>query len=248
VSVQLTETNQKHCQQGLLEIDHICLCLPELPSVSQLQELGVVCNESTLSYPDRGTVSRVIFFSQMYLEFVAVVDSAMANQFALRTGLDFAARAQWQRSRASPFGIALRHRLDVKKFVRSRRFSRQVGATLPQLDGLTLSFSTDNLTDQTDPFCFVVPEALSLPALINSDMESYRRRVSHPLGMEELTHAVLKMSYTEPQSPPMRLLAETQILTLVSGSSPLLELTFDGYQQSKQLDLRALDMPLVLKF
>ncbi len=246
--VQLTETNHKHCQQGLLEVDHICLCLPELPPVSQLQELGVVCSESTLSYPDRGTVSRVIFFSQIYLEFVAVVDLAMANQFALRTGLDFAARTRWQRSRASPFGIALRHRADGGKFVRSRRFPRQAGAALPPMDGLALSFSTDNLADQTAPFCFVVPEALSLPVLINSDLESYRRRVSHPLGMEDLTHAVLKMKYTKPQSPPMRLLAETQILTLVSGSSPLLELTFDNHQQNKQLDLRSLDMPLVLKF
>jgi hypothetical protein len=245
VAVQFVTPSQKVCQEGLLEIDHVFICLSVLPVAAWFREAGLVLAEPTLFYPDRGTVSQVVFFETMYLEFIQVVDWDAAKQFAITTGIDFVERCEWQRSGASPFGLALRHRQEETPLIRSRR-SPRVTAT-DALPDLPLSFSSDNLLAQTDPLCFVVPGAIALTTLIDGNSEPYRRRVCHPLGMERLTQTVIKMKFSN-RSQPLQFLQDAGIATLEPGSFPCLELTFDRQQQNKRLDLQPINVPLMLKF
>jgi Glyoxalase-like domain len=246
VVVQFVASSQKVYQQGLLEIDHVFICLSALPVAAWFREAGIVGAEPTVFHPDRGTVSQVVFFETMYLEFIEVVDWDAAKRFASQTGIDFAARCNWQQSGASPFGIGLRHRPDQNTAIRSRR-SPQLSAT-DSLQDLPLSFSSENLLAQSDPLCFVVPGAMALPALIDSNSERYRRKVRHPLGMERLTQTVIKLKNSRTRSQPIQFLQDAGIAILEPGSAPCLELTFDQQQQCKRLDLQMIAVPLVLKF
>lgn len=244
--IQLVTSNHKTRQSTLLEIDHIFVCLSALPPASCLQEVGFVCVEPTLFQSDRGTISQVIFFETMYLEFIEVVDRQAAKEFAEKTGIDFVQRCNWQQSSASPFGLALRHRLESGAVVRSRRLP-QLDVT-DQVDNLPLSFSAENLSTQSDPLCFVVPGGIALPSLIDCQSERYREKVSHPLGMERLTHTVMREKQPSQRSQPIQFLQDAGLLTIELGKTPLLELTFDHHQQNKILDLQLIELPLMLKF
>jgi Glyoxalase-like domain len=246
VSIQSATLSSKTHPIGLLEIDHVFICVSVLPTASLLQEAGFVNAEPTLFQPDRGTVSQVIFFETMYIEFIEVVDDQAAQRFAAKTGIDFIRRCQWRQSQASPFGVALRRRAENGTFVRSRRLLQQIQLEHP--DHLRLSFSPENLSMQSVPLCFVVPESLALPSLIDCQSERYRQKVAHPLGMERLTHTMIRGSLTHAQSQPFQMLQSMGVLMIEESELPLLELTFDHHQQRKQLDWQCLDLPLMLRF
>jgi hypothetical protein len=246
VLTQSVTLNHKIRQSGLLEIDHIFICLSALPAASWLQEVGFVCAESKLFQVDRGTLSQVIFFETMYLELIEVVDCQAAERFAIETGINFIDRCHWQWSGASPFGLALRPKLEENSSVRSRRVPNLFASQ--SIDELSLSFSSENLLTPADPLCFVVPSAVALPALIDCHSEQYRQKVSHPLGLERLTHTRIQGQKSILRSQPIQFLQEAGMLTIALGQSPLLELTFDHHQQNKVLDFQRFDLPLVLKF
>jgi hypothetical protein len=226
---------------ALLEIDHIVVCVPQPPEASWLQEMGFVFSGSTLFYPERGTSSQVVFFENFYLEFVWVRSVAAASRYAARSGIDFVSRSNWRSTNASPFGIGVRQKPDWED-------TEAVQSEDCDLDNLQVGFSGENLAFQSEPLCFVVPDAIALTSLMDQNREMHWRLTAHPLGMRQLTQAQIRISSPMPFSQPISLLSEEGVLEVEVASSPGLALTFDQGMQQKKIDLNQIEIPLILKF
>lgn len=89
-------------------IDHVFVMVtPEAPEVARLTALGLA-ESFRRAHPGQGTTNACFCFDNAYLELLWLTAPTEAASCALaRSGL--AARADWRRSAASPFGIALRH-------------------------------------------------------------------------------------------------------------------------------------------
>lgn len=228
--------------ESLLEIDHCFICLPAPVAASALVELGLNCLPQAISRPQQGTVSRPIFFENMYLELIWVEDIQAARRHARQSKIDFLARAQQQ---ASPFGIALRQTLNRA----DRPFDLLPDQTTDrEIAGASINFAADNLRSPAEPLCFVIPDPLSLLSLLDRTSIFHRQMVSHPAGMRRLT----KTRITAPTSASrfsrsVSLLRQDGIAELATGAS-LLELSFDNRQQQQTLDLRQLEIPVVLHY
>lgn len=92
-----------------LELDHVfCFCSPELLEVAALESHGFRVNAGR-RHQAQGTANRAVMFRENYFEFLFLADEeeAKANPLQLHR------RAHWQKTGASPFGIALRGTLSA---------------------------------------------------------------------------------------------------------------------------------------
>jgi hypothetical protein len=233
---------------SLLEIDHVLVCLPEPPATQWLSAAGLQCESPRLQHMERGTASQLLFFENIYLEFAWVEDELLAETYAQRTGIDFYGRSLWRETQASPFAFGLRQRSD--RSVQSRSQVQQIWDAPNQAE-MAFSFSSQNLANQSEPLCFMIPEELSLTRLMGAFQERFQALVNHDLGIQRLTQAEVSLQRTasrSPQSTSLDLLEQEGLVNLRTGSQPSLELVFDAHRQGKCLDLQAIAIPLVLKY
>jgi hypothetical protein len=236
---------------SLLEIDHVLVCLPQPPAVDWLQGAGLRCDSPRLQHMERGTASQLLFFENIYLEFAWVEDELLAETYAQRTGIDFYGRSLWRETQASPFAFGLRQRRD--RSVQDRSQLQQVWDAPNQAE-MAFSFSSQNLANQSEPLCFVIPEELSLTRLMGAFNERFQALVNHDVGMQRLTQAEVSLQLGQArgvrsaQSSSLELLQQEGLVNLRFGSQPFLELVFDAHRQGRCLDLQAIDVPVVLKY
>ncbi|MCC5667847.1 VOC family protein [Nostoc sp. CHAB 5784] len=229
---------------SLLEVDHIFICVEDAPKVELFGRAGLMFASPPVQQVERGTASQILFFENFYLEFIWVENEVTAEIYAVRTGIDFLARSHWQQTQISPFGIALHQQsratssLDEDKFERSQS----------QKTELQLSFSSQNLVTQTEPLCFVIPDAIALPTLLKNFPNFQKQFVSHPLGLRKMTGIEATVAHTYPLTQPLALLVQDGVVQIEQGISPCLQLTFDNHIQQGVLDARAIGIPLILKF
>ncbi len=227
----------------LLEVDNIFICVEEMPEEGFFQDAGLIFANTPVQQMERGTASQILFFENFYLEFVWVEDEFAAEIYAVRTGIDFLGRAHWQQSQVSPFGVALHQRSQTMQPFEEYDFCQ----SQPQASELLLSFSSDNLTNQSEPLCFMVPDAIALPTLLRKFPDFQRQFASHPLGIKRLTGIEINTTSKNPLTQPLGMLVQTGEIQIERGN-PCIQLTFDNHVQGGILDAREIDIPLILKF
>jgi hypothetical protein len=228
----------------LLEVDHLLLYDPEgVPGVSILQEFGLHCSEQVVRRESQGTVSKIFFFENTYLELLWLEDENAVKQQAAHTGMDILVRTRWQQTGASPFGIGLRCKPSPANL--RRRSSRIRWAEWMRL-GTPVNFSAENLASVAEPICFAIPHHLALTTWLNRSCERHRQLISHPLGVKQLTGVKIAVNSNEELTNAVSLLERHGVVAIERGPYPLLELTFDGGSRGKVLDARPI-LPMLLK-
>ena len=228
----------------LLEIDHMFVCIESAPDKLLLEQMGLLCSEYSLSRPEQGIASSLIFFENSYIELIWVEDEATAEIYAMRSGIDFFARTHWKKYCISPFGLALHQKTDI---VDPEIFYSKNLTDFQKLEKF-INFAASNLAEQVEPLCFIIPESLSLQALFNPSIDSHRQLVNHPLAIEKLTNIRVSIEKLGNLTNPLLMLERDGIIEIERNSFPLLELTFDYGRHRNNLDLRGIGIPIILKY
>lgn len=224
----------------LLEVDHLVVYVSEgTTSVSVLQEFGLHCSSRRVQRPEQGTASQIIFFENAYLELIWVEDEQAVEEYAARTGIDILKRTRWQQSRASSFGVGLRYAsgtADQRKYwvewMRSHTY---------------INLAAENLASLEEPLCFVIPDSIALTTWLDRSLEAHQQLISHPLGVRTLTGVKITVNSDKELTNSVSLLDRNGIVAIKRGTSPLLELTFDGGAKGKILDARPM-LPILLRY
>ncbi|MBD2252786.1 VOC family protein [Nostoc parmelioides] len=228
---------------SLLEVDHIFICVETAPALEFFAKQGLTVAKTPVRQQERGTASQIIFFENFYLEFIWVEDEVAAEIYAVRTGIDFLARSRRDDPKISPFGMALRQQHRTRKSLDEYEFRYSP----PGGSELLLSFSSDNLVTQTEPLCFVIPDAIALPKLKRNFPNLQQQWMSHALGLKKMTGIEVSAVSGDHLTQPLSLLSQDGVVQIESGS-PCVQLTFDNRVQRGMIDARKIDIPLILKF
>ncbi|HIK08377.1 MAG TPA: VOC family protein [Trichormus sp. M33_DOE_039] len=227
---------------SLLEVDHIFICVESAPELDFFAKQGLTLAQTSVEQPERGTASHIIFFENFYLEFVWIEDEVAAEIYAVRTGIDFLARSRRYDRKISPFGMALRQQSRTRPSLDEYDFRSPLAES-----ELLLSFSSENLVAQTEPLCFVIPDAIALPRLKRNFPNLQQQWMSHALGLKKMTGIEISAVSGDHLTQPLSLLSQDGVVQIESGS-PCVQLTFDNRVQRGIIDARKIDIPLVLKF
>jgi hypothetical protein len=227
---------------SLLEVDHIFICVESAPELEFLAKQGLTVATTSVKQPERGTASHIIFFENFYIELIWIEDEVAAEIYAMRTGIDFVARSRRYDPKISPFGLALRQRSHTKQPLDEYDFRSPLGGS-----ELLLSFSSDNLVTQTEPLCFVIPDAITLPRLKSNFPNLQQQWMSHAVGLKKMTGMEIAAVSGDDLTQPLALLSQDGVVQFESGS-PCVQLTFDNRVQKGIIDARKIDIPLILKF
>lgn len=227
--------------ETLLQIDHIFICLKTAPDKQFLQDLGLICGDNVTYHRQQGTASTIIFFENSYIEFIWVEDETMAEIYAMHSGIDFIARSYSLEKTASPFGVALHQKPDIIQYRNSLKINDKTSEQF-------INFANSNLVAQAEPLCFMIPESISFSNIFNPQFEAHQKLINHPLGIRKLTNTKIAMRKRGNLTNPISMLDRDGIIEIEQDSSPLLELTFDHSSRGENIDLRVIDIPIVLKF
>jgi hypothetical protein len=229
-----------------IELDHVYLYAPaqstEVAVVAALTQHGLRVSDQRRKFSD-GVVGRYVRFDNAYLE-VLWHDGVTSADATTRR------QAQWETTGASPIGIGLRR---VKGAPEELPFpTRRYSASWMQPGSEMRLLGAE--ADRRAPALFVVPEGQPDTAtleqrLVVAPSEGLRRRLNdrvHPLGIRYVT-GVRAVVHPSGVSEAVRMLSESGIVQIDSGSAPLLELRFDDIKRGESGDLRPI-LPLVLNY
>jgi len=232
-----------NCNHFPLELDQIFIWVkPAAPEAAVLEEFGIKHIPNTSEHLGQGTASKFFFFENAYLELIWISDENAAKQSMDRSGIDWRARADWQQTGASPFGIGLH---GISSPVDLNLFPLKYWAEWMQPD--TLIHFAESATNNLNPLYFIVPEYMSFATQSQQYPESIKKLVDlHPLGFKRLTDVKITVAAQTELSPIAALLGEQNIAHIETGTSSLLELIFDGGLPGKTFDARP-TLPMILK-
>ena len=227
--------------QSLFELDHITiLTRVDAPEAALLENLGFVRFGGVTQHEGMGTASTSFFFENAYLELLWAHDGELAQEKFSVVHYDLDARARWQDTLASPFGLMLRHSSPLTKGV------LEGSGAMPPVPTETFSFNNQPVEfsahNSAEPACGFLPTALTYPSFKHTITNR-----THALGMKEITRVTVSI-YDEFQlSPLARWLTVNQIAIIQPAAYANLEIEFDHGAQGESLNLRP-DLPLVLKY
>ena len=219
-----------------IELDHVVVFTHvNAPEAQTLESLGLRGFGGTTRHGNLGTSSTSFFFEQHYLELFWIHDEPAAQNALAPLGFDLDARVAWRGTSASPFGLMFRW--------------------LPGASG-PLPFPTRQLRAEWMPGEVFVDFAAEVSAepyygVVPGDLSylSFKSNIAEPAhiqGIKQLNRVWITVT-SDALSPIARLLSTNGLVSLQSGASPLMELTFDTGVQGKTLDIRP-TLPLVLTY
>lgn len=227
-----------------LQLDHVLVWVAKgAPEAKALESVGLQIQGHANKHTGQGTASKIFIFENLYFELIWIEDEQAVARNAARTGIDWTARAQWQKTGASPFGVALH-----------RPFDRNTAIPFPVtrywaewMKPDTIIEFAQTVNNPSEPMFFVVPDYISTDGPAMKDMLSKRfKRSPHQLGVSRVSK--LRIVQTGKKlTTTSELLSQGGIMKVETGKTPLLELTFDGGAQKKNTDLRP-QLPIVLKY
>ncbi|MFN6571997.1 VOC family protein [Dendronalium sp. ChiSLP03b] len=239
-----TTSLQMSTNDFFLEVDRIFICTAKgAESVSVLEELGFYCSNQLVQHVEQGTASRIIFFENTYLELIWVENRHLVKQQSVHVGVHILNRFHGQHIGVSPFGIGLRKKSDDSSLV--FRSTSNWTELIPEQ--MSISFATENLENQKEPFCFVIPDCIALTTWLDPSLTAHQQLISHPLGVKKLTNVKITVNSDKDLTDAMSVLCTHSAVTIERGKSPLLELTFDEGIRDKNLDARPI-LPILLKY
>lgn len=217
----------------LLEVDHIFICITAREqATTAFQKLGLCCPDYIIQNVEQGTASNLVFFQNAYLELIWIEDVNIFEQHPIEISINIAARAFWQQTGASPFGVCLRCKPNLPNLENPHPF---------------IFFTADNLSRTVEPACFFLPDLLTFTNQLASTSIIHKQLTSHPLGIKKLTDVMITVVSDEELSSTLNTLSTNGAVTVVRGRFPLLELTFDQGVKGKVLDVRPV-LPIRLKY
>ena len=209
-----------------------------------LRKLGFNCTELTKN-PAQGTVSTLIFFENIYLEFFWFDQTSHLAQSDMMTEFNFLARLNWLETGASPFGLGLSYPTDHTNFLTTTVGAR--GRDETRISEQLTRFYPSNLANPEEPICYFVPDYVAKGNRLDRLFATAEQIGTPTLGMRKLTHVKLKVISDRILTAPLVSLCAQNLLDINYRKHPLLELTFDDGNQKRFLDLRPL-MPMVLRY
>ena len=238
-----TTSPQISADDCFLEVDHIFICTTKgTESVSVLEELGLYCSNQLVQHVKQGTASKIIFFENTYLEVIWIEDKHLVEQQSELTDVQTLTRVRGQRIGASPFGIGLRRKSDESKLV--SHSTLYWAEWMPTK--MSISFAAENLANQQEPFCFVIPDCAAITSWLDPSLTAHQQLISHPLGVRKLTSVKIIINSDKDLTDAMSVLCVNSAVVIERGESPLLELTFDEGIRKKNLDARPI-LPILFK-
>ncbi len=243
-----------------LEIDRIFVCVEQgTTAVCILQELGLSCSSQILKSKSQGTLSKIFFFENMCLEIIWSAQSNFKCDYIvpdrpeggllkfnhsrnrLQTAINFAARYDWQQTKASPFGIGV-----SKKLGNYQKLNVCQDIVYDLIIDNHIYYTQQNQKNILEPFLFLVSDHLKIQP--NQNYLNQLSITTHPLGVRKITD--LKITLERGRRRASRLLSllkNNNLLAIDYGLQPLLELTFDSGLQGEILDARPI-LPMILKY
>ncbi|MEM9274641.1 MAG: hypothetical protein AAGA80_17010 [Cyanobacteria bacterium P01_F01_bin.143] len=238
-----TKSNLLGNSNFFLDIDRLFLCVANgLEAISILQEFGLCFSNTVIKSSSQNTSSQVCFFKNIYLEILWPENI----QQQIDTEINFSARANWQYTKASPFGIGLRIKrpyLQSDNELIKQYFIRDL------IIDEYLYYFRANQNNILEPFIFILPDYLEYNQMLAQNISSQNRYTSHPLGVKNVTDITIQFQDGRRRCSKIIdvLNNDNNIFDIVRASEPLLELTFDHGRQNKQLDARP-TLPLIIKY
>lgn len=217
-------------------IDHVFVFVDEDDGVPAMQRLGFAENYRR-RHTGQGTANACYCFDNAYLELLWPVDAAeLASPAVSPTGL--AERADWRRTGACPFGIALRpvgglvdenaEALPLDHWAYEAPFLPE-GMSLPVAD-----FSRDHRL----PFVFRSPGGTP-PIDWTDDRAGERQR---PAGWRQIDRVGLTLPDDAAVPDGLAALAEAGVIDLRSGAGPAMTLDLVGEGRRATLILPGFDL------
>jgi hypothetical protein len=207
----------------------------DAPEARLLEEAGLKLDPETAVHTGQGTASKFFSFENAYLELIWIADASTATA-------DWRERAAWRDTGASPFGLGLRRVSDVDAPApfATRRHS---APWMPRGAAIEIAVAAG---DVMEPFVFIVPPAMAVRPLETLSADE-REALVHPLGVRRVTGVGFGVHATGPHLPVVTTLAGLEVLDLIVGSLPALELTFDWSAHGQAVDL-APALPIRLRW
>jgi hypothetical protein len=227
-----------------LQLDHVLVWVSRgAPEAKAFESAGLQIQDRTNQHSGQGTASRVFIFANLYLELIWIEDEPAAARNAARTGIDMTTRAEWQKTGASLFGVGLHRQLGRNAAIPFPVTHYWAEWMRPD----TIIEFAQTVTNPSEPMYFIVPDYISTGSPAMQGMLSERlKNSSHRLGVSRLSQLRIVQTGKKLTSTS-ELLSQGGIMKVELGTTPLLELTFDGGAQKKSADLRP-QLPVVLKY
>ena len=224
----------------LLTIDRLFICTKYgLKAASVLQEFGLFCPQTVIRSNSQDTLSKLFFFENTFLALVWVENDCGYSD----TIINFAARANWQETRTSPFGIGFSRN---HQHYNLAKLDRQVVKNLI-IDNY-LCYSAQNQKNITEPFIFMLPERLKYSNILDRRVLQHLKYINHPTQVKRVTGINIKVQEGRRRdSEIISWLKNNRVLNIASASEPLLEITFDRGSQEKLFDARPI-LPVLFKY
>lgn len=215
------------------ELDHLSiLTRVDAPEAAILENLGLTSSGGVTQHAGMGTTSTSFFFENAYLELLWAHEGELAQEKFSVVHYDLDARARWQDTLASPFGLMLRRKPEHED--------------VPPFPTEPLTINNQRVefiaTNSAEPACGFLPAALAYPGFKHAITQR-----EHPLGVKEITRVTISI-YDEFQLSLLACwLSENQIAIIRTAPYANLEIEFDHGAQGESVNLRP-DLPLVLKY
>ena len=226
------------------EIDRLFFCVKDgIKVASLLQEVGLYSPDTAVRSTSEGTLSKIFFFQNIYLAILWTEDSQNSISEEPPTGINFSARANWQQTKASPFGIGLSRR---------QKKDNKLNFDLDLINSLIVDkniyYFEQNQKNIIEPFVFFLPDRLAFRKILSLDSARTRKFIDHPLGVKKITKIKITVQKGKRRdSDAINFLKRHDYMLIERGDEPSLELIFDQEIKGKVIDIRPM-LPIILKY
>jgi len=223
-----------------IELDHLFTFVSAgAPEVTRLLEFGLSEGQPN-THPGQGTACRRFFFRNAYLEFLWVHDEEQAASDWVRR-LCLVERFQYLRTGASPFGLIFRPASAMGEPVKLP-FATWVlhPPYLPEPLNLDVA---ENSAGAIEPLLFY----MSFGSRPDDYFRGSRQPMEHQAGFKEITGVRITSPLAQSLSTTVQATERTGLAQFISGSSQLLEVSFDCATQGRLMDFRP-ELPLLFRW
>lgn len=249
-------TIPEHCISGLenqsdlcsreynLEVDHLVVYVDDGDAKRIFpKELRFAFADCIVQRRELQTVSRLIFFENMYLEIVCSKKAAIAAKRTALLETHSLIGTQSQQTTASPFELSLRYQPQPPT---SKRFHPEQEIEWTKSNE-SICYAVDNLAAVEEPMCFIVPDSLGLSSWLDLSLKIHRTLTTHPLGVRRVTDIAITTRRANKLSSATSMISRSKIVRIKHGTAPLLELTLDGGSVDRVIDARP-NLPILFRY
>ena len=221
-----------------MELDHVYLrATVGAPEAALLRSFGLT-EGSPNTHPGQGTVNRRFFFDNAFIELLWIADVSEAASEATRpTMLHERLRTDADPCAVSPFGLCFRP--GGGKAAPPFPVWDYAPAYLPP--GMVVGMGKD--VPLSEPMFFFLAQGTA-PA---SAPAARRQALKHGAGLRSITSIVVTTCGKGDPSAPALAASAAACVSLVQGSAPLMEMTFDHGRSGRRHDFRPA-LPLVFHY